>query len=275
MKRLPIVLILFLVFTATVFADDNYKVAPNIEYGSDPLQKMDIFSPVNAKNAPVILMVHGGAWMIGDKKNPNVVKNKGQYWLSRGYVFISVNYRMLPNADPLVQANDVAKALALVQKSIARWGGDPNKIILMGHSAGAHLVALLAANPSLAAAQGATPWRGTVMLDSAALDVVSIMNRRHYKFYDSAFGASSDFWQQVSPFYQLNKSAGPMLLVCSSQRWDSCPQAQAFSDKAKTLGVSTQILPQDLTHEQINETLGLPSDYTKAVDQFISAQVAK
>jgi arylformamidase len=269
--------LLFLQFimASLAFAGTDFKVAPNIEYGSDPLQKMDIFTPANAKNAPVILMVHGGGWSNGDKTNLNVVKNKGQYWLSRGYVFVSVNYRMLPQANPLQQADDVAKALAFTQKAIARWGGDGNKIILMGHSAGAHLVGLLSADPSIAAAQGAKPWKGSVLLDSAALDVEFIMQHRHFELYDPAFGTDEKFWQNASPFYRLQKSAPPMLLICSSQRMVSCPQAEKFSEKAKTLGVSTQILPQDLTHEQINETLGLPEDYTNAVDQFISAQLKK
>ncbi len=65
---------------------------------------------------------------------------------------------------------DVARALAAVQARAGEWGGDASRVVLMGHSAGAHLVALLSADPTRAAAEGAGPWRSAVVLDSAAID---------------------------------------------------------------------------------------------------------
>jgi acetyl esterase/lipase len=269
-----LIVLLFSFVVTPVFAAD-FNLTPNVSYGADPLQKMDIYAPKNVKNAPVIFMVHGGAWMIGDKSNSHVIKNKTAYWTSRGYIFISVNYRMLPNADPLQQESDIVDALVYAQKNIARWSGNKNKFILMGHSAGAHLIALLSANPQPALSKGAVKWKASVFLDSAALDVKSIMQRPHYRFYDSAFGKKENFWIQASPFYQITKNASPMLMICSIRRPDSCAQAEKFSDKAITLGASAQINRQNLTHEQINEELGLPGEYTKAVDAFIAAQLSK
>jgi arylformamidase len=265
---------LFLLFVPAASAVD-FKIIPNVQYGSDDLQKIDIYAPNGAKNAPVIVMVHGGGWAMGDKSNPNVVKNKGEYFLSHGFVFVSVNYRMLPKADPITQANDVASALAYVQKYIARWNGDPDKIILMGHSAGAHLVALLSADSSIATAQGARLWQGSVFLDSAALDVSAIMTHPHFSFFNDAFGRDPKYWDKASPITHLTKQGIPALAVCSSQRILSCPEAEKFAAKARTLNVSVTVLPQNLTHEEINETLGLPGDYTKAVDGFISARFTK
>src|SRR3546814_1535129 len=83
----------------------------------------------------------------------------------------------LREADPVTQAADVGHALAAVQARAAGWGGDPARILLIGHSAGAHLVAFLAADAGFAKRQGAKPWLGTVSLDSAALDVVELMQR--------------------------------------------------------------------------------------------------
>src|SRR6185312_10943064 len=135
---------------------------PDIAYGDDPAQRMDVYLPPRPERAPILLMVHGGGWRRGDKDNARVVGNKIARWLPKGVIFVSVDYRMMPDAKPLTQSEDVARALAKVQDLAPGWGGDPANIILMGHSAGAHLVALITAAPEIAAAQGAKPWKGAV-----------------------------------------------------------------------------------------------------------------
>lgn len=247
------------------------RVLRDIAYGSDPRQRMDVYLPREAKAAPVILMVHGGAWRLGDKAMQRVVENKVARWLPQGFILVSTNYRLLPQAAPLQQSEDVARALAKAQSLAVGWGGDAGKFILMGHSAGAHLVALLAASPGVAQQQGASPWLGTIALDSAALDVVQIMQSRHASFYDRAFGKDPAYWQAASPWHQLKAGTAPLLLVCSSRRDDSCPQAQQFTAHASALGVQAQVLAQDLSHKGINEELGRPGAYTGAVEAFMAS----
>jgi acetyl esterase/lipase len=246
------------------------KLLKDIAYGEADAQKMDVYLPAHAEHAPVILMVHGGGWRRGDKAMSQVVDNKAARWLAQGYIFISINYRMLPKADVLTQADDVARALAAAQSHADAWGGDPAKFILMGHSAGAHLVALLSAAPARVQAQGAHPWLGTVVLDSAALDVVKIMQSRHYRLYDKAFGKDETFWKSASPFHALSATALPTLLVCSTTRPDKpCDQADAFAAKAVALGVRAEVSGQALSHKEVNQTLGLPGAYTDTVDRFM------
>ncbi len=220
-------------------------------------------------------MVHGGGWRIGDKANRSVVENKIAHWLPQGHVFVSVNNRLLPQADPMTQARDVAKALAAVQAHAVEWSADPSHIVLMGHSAGAHLVALLSARPRTAYEQGAKAWLGTVLLDSAALDVERVMRGRHLRLYDEAFGASADDWRSASPIVQLTAAAPPLLLVCSTRRRDDpCGTAREFATKAGALSVKATVLPQDLTHAEVNRNLGLPGPYTDAVDAFLRGLAA-
>ncbi|WP_230368715.1 alpha/beta hydrolase [Paludibacterium denitrificans] len=128
-------------------------------YGSHPAQKLELYLPEHTKTAaPIIIMVHGGAWCVGDMDAANVVNNKLAHWLPKGFIFVSANYRMLPDqADVLTRASDVARAIAYVQKHAADWHGDPSQIIVMGHSAGAHLVSLLSADPAMARTYGAQP----------------------------------------------------------------------------------------------------------------------
>ena len=244
----------------------------DIVYGSDEAQRMDAYIPANAQNAPVIFMVHGGGWKHGDKAMNRVVENKVKRWLPKGIIVVSTNYRMLPKADPLVQANDVALALAKAQALASSWGGDSKCFVIMGHSAGAHLVSLITADSAITQQQGVQPWLGTVMLDSAGYDIEKVMASRHMRLYDNAFGTDKELWKNASPSYHLKQKTVPMLAVCSTERKDKpCIQAQAFVDKAVLLGSQASTLPEAMSHGEINGELGLESEYTEAVEMFIKS----
>lgn len=243
----------------------------DIAYGAHPKQRLDVYRPRNPHAAPVIVMVHGGAWRTGDKAARSVVSNKAARWVPKGFILVSVNYRLLPEADAYAQADDVARAIAHVQAHARTWGGDPARVIVMGHSAGAHLVALLGAAPRKA--HDARPWLGTVALDSAVLDVPAVLGRpRAPGFYAQAFGTDPARWKQGSPVHVLQRGATPLLAVCSLQRRDgSCRQADAYVERAKALGVMARALPQNLSHGQINHLLGTPGPLTDGVEAFMAA----
>jgi len=249
------------------------RVLRNVAYGAHPLQKLDVYradGPV--ADAPVIVMVHGGGWRFGDKNSGGVVGAKATRWLPRGFLFVSVNYRMLPEHDVLAQADDVARALALVQARARGWGGDPARIVLMGHSAGAHLAALVSADPARWRATGLQPWLGTVSLDAGALDVGAIMGKRHLRLLDDAFGTDPEFWAATSPTAALMPGARPLLAVCSRlRRDDPCAQSRSFAARAVAVGTRAEVLPQELSHGDINGLLGHPSSYTSAVERFMAS----
>jgi len=249
------------------------RVLRNVAYGTDEKQRLDVYLPTQTTaNAPVIFMVHGGAWRTGDKAMSNVVDNKVARWVPKGVVFISVNYRLLPQTDPLTQAQDVATALAFAQQNASQWHADPTQFVLMGHSAGAHLVSLLAANPNLIN-QSNPHWLGTVSLDSAAYDIPAIMATKHYRFYDKAFGTDAAYWQSTSPSWQLKpQSPAAFLAVCSTKRPDApCDQAEQFVLKAQQQHFTATRQPEPLTHKEINQQLGLDNDYTHKVETFLAA----
>ena len=247
------------------------RLLKDVPYANEGKQRMDVYLPRQPAGAPVIFMVHGGAWRLGDKDARAVVENKVARWVPQGFIFISTNYRLLPDTAPLEQAEDIARALATAQAKAASWGGDPTRFILMGHSAGAHLVALVATSPEIVRRAGAKPWLGSVLLDSAALDVVTIMQARHARFYDRAFGKDPAYWRAVSPVHGLSENTAPLLAVCSSQRSESCPQASRFFEKATALGVRASVLQQDRSHQEINQQLGLANPYTDAVEVFMGS----
>lgn len=257
------------------------QVIRDVAYGDHARQKFDIYLPPDSpanKNRPVILMVHGGAWRIGSKTARGVVENKMAHWLAQGYIFISTNYRLVPDATPLQQAEDVAAALALAQSQAAQWGGDARQFILVGHSAGAHLVSQLAANPSLMQRAGAQAWLGTIALDIATYDISKLMSEKHYPLYDKAFGNDPALWRAMSPMATLSKNnvaqvgARHFLAVCSSTREEHpCQQAKQFVDYANSLGLDARVLPQALKHGEINDLLGKSNAYTDKVDQVIAS----
>ena len=249
----------------------------NVAYGSDPLQKLDVYMPAGgAYKAPVILMVHGGGWYQGDKMDSPVVLNKVQNWVPPGTVFISINYPLVPKVNALQEAQSVALALGYAQRHATEWGGDPNKFVLMGFSAGGHLVSLVASSPAVVQSTPASlrplPWLGTVALDSAVYDVVSTMNNPyHQSMFDAAFGSDPKVWTAASPTAQMKARMAPFLAVCSSQEDYSCAWAQAFVDQALGYGTDALVLSQDLNHGDINNNLGLPSSYTTQVSAFMAA----
>lgn len=258
--------------TAARAAPAGTRVVRDVAYGPDPAQRFDVYVPTRpaagAASLPVIFFVHGGAWANGDKTNSRVLEPKVGHWADQGYIVVSANYRLLPT--PVAQqADDVAAAIAFAQSRAASWGGDPKRFILMGHSAGAHLVALISAGAHTATTP--QPWRGSVLLDSAALDVPALMNDRHLRLYDRAFGADPQQWTAVSPIAQLARGTPPMLAVCSSRRRESCGRADRFAAKATGLGGQVHVLREDLSHMQINATLGAASDYTAQVDAFLQS----
>lgn len=250
----------------------------DVAYGPAPRERLDVFLPTApVRGAPVIVMVHGGGWCVGDKAMAGVTEAKVARWVSRGFVFVSVNYPMVNDgADALAQGGAIAKAAAFVQAHAAEWGGDPGKVVLMGHSAGAHLVSLVNADAELRRRHGVRPLLATVSLDAGAIDVVKQMPNV-YPFlklrYREAFGEQEAQWIAASPYHRLDRSASPWLGVCSTTRQDDpCGQARAYVEKSRGLGVPAEVLPQPMGHGAINKTLGEESAYTRAVEAFLAGR---
>ncbi len=248
------------------------RIERDVPYGLHPAQRLDLYAPAGAQGSPVLVLVHGGAWTLGDKAQPGVVLHKVRHWLPRGWIVVSLNYRLLPEADPLQQADDVARAIGAVQRDVPRWGGDGQRVALCGHSTGAHLAALVLADASLAAAHGLQPPQTAVLLDSAALDVVQVMEGAHLPLHDRAFGDDPAYWRQSSPWHCVQHALPPLLLVCAQDREAATQQAERFAERARGAGGSAQVSAVALSHREINEQLGQHEELTRLVDDFLGAQ---
>jgi acetyl esterase/lipase len=113
-------------------------------HDADYHQALDVIGPPDARNAPVVIVVHGGSWMVGDKDFYGRYRGVGRFLAQKGMVAVLINYRLSPAVKHPEHVKDVARAYAWVRHNITKYGGDPDRIFLCGHSAGGHLVALLA-----------------------------------------------------------------------------------------------------------------------------------
>jgi len=117
-------------------------------YPGKDRQVLDVFRPEKAKGLPVVLFVHGGTWLMGDKDFYGINRKAGKMFARSGYVTAVMNYRLSPFVRHPEHAKDVARAFAWVQRNIAKYGGDPTRVVLIGHSAGGHLATLVATDPT-------------------------------------------------------------------------------------------------------------------------------
>ena len=246
------------------------KLAADIPYGKSPKHKFDVYYPENSSKAPVIFMIHGGAWQGGDKANKGEFENKVSHWVTRGFVLISTNYRTLPELKPVEQIQDIEAAVRFAQQNADKWGGAEDKFIMMGHSSGAHLVALFSANFEQAKKTGIKPWLGTVSLDISGYDIVKkVTGANPSDFYIEYFGKSPRLVEKASPYHVLQTEIPPFMAVCSRRSVDACSQANSFLAKAEKLGGRVALLAVDLSHMEVNGRLGVNSCYTSDVDDFL------
>jgi len=115
---------------------------------------LDLFLPRGRKDYPVVLLVHGGAWIFGDNRCCGLYSSVGEFLASRGIGAVLPNYRLSPGVKHPEQIKDVARAFAWTRAHIAEYGGRPDQLFLVGHSAGGHLVSLLATDQKYLAAEG-------------------------------------------------------------------------------------------------------------------------
>lgn len=255
---------------STLALANSVEVLKDIRYGEDKAQTFDVYIPTKVKDAPVIFMIHGGAWSGGDKADKGNVENKVAHWTNKGFIFVSTNYRTLPAVAPIGQAKDIERSLRFAQQQASSWGGSADKFILMGHSSGAHLASLVSANYLSLVGNGVKPWLGTVSIDISGYDIVKkVFGETPSKFYQDKFGKELDYLKKASPLHRLTDKIPPFLAICSTQNGDACEQATHFLNKAKSLGSYSELIVSDFSHNNLNSELGKAVCYTKNVDIFL------
>lgn len=274
-------------FMERMGADHAPKVpgSETISYGADPLQALDIWRAKGAKGpAPLIVFVHGGGWKRGDKDNATG-RFKAVHYPGQGYAFASINYRLVPAAKVEQQAADVAGAVRALVDRAASLGIDRRRIVLMGHSAGAHLVALVGTDERYLKGAGLSyaDLAGVIPIDGAAYDVPAQMSDGPpimQKTYAQAFGTDSVRQKALSPTAQAAAPNAPAFLLLYVQRPDGVRQARALGAALERGGsrVEHGSFPGEglKGHAEINRSLGDPAYApTGAVDAWLKRLFAR
>jgi arylformamidase len=299
--RFSALLLATLAFPAPASAAYTRHLDLSYDLGSPPAvaaqNQLDLYSPAGARRGSraVVVWVHVGGWQQGDKRNQ--IRRKVDLFTGRGYVFVSVNYRLsgvAPPTGPLDpnrvkfpdHPHDVGEAIGWLERNVARYGGDPTRIVLMGHSAGAHLVSLVGTDPRYLRAYGVSPRQilGVVSLDTAAYDVVRLgdpARNEGARGAWSVFGtpeenAATGAWAAASPLRWADPGDPPFLLVIQ-EKAKRARQNQS-QRMARALGLASDaLLAVPLNHAGINRTLGAtpdPNTETLHVTRFVRDAIA-
>lgn len=258
-------------------ASNPYAAAPKIDrtviYGDHLRQQVDVFTPENGiDEGPLVVFIHGGAWTMGSHK---AIGSKPQHFNDNGYYFASAGYRLLPDSPVEQQASDIGEALRSLRGQAQSIGFNADQIVLMGHSAGAHLAALVATDPSYAGeAFGAI--KGVVLLDGAGYDVTARIAQagpRDWQIYNTAFGPLPERRVALSPVTHIGAADAPnWLALYVEEREEAREQSQMLVSALSEAGVSATALPIAGTdHGRMNRELGTAEGaaQTEAVDAFL------
>ncbi|HEX4610108.1 MAG TPA: alpha/beta hydrolase [Urbifossiella sp.] len=190
----------------------------DIAYRSDPAadpdrHKLDLYVPSGEKNFPVLFFVHGGTWRSGNK---GMYVALGEAFAKLGIGTVVINYRLSPAVKHPAHVEDVAKAFAWTRENVGKYGGDKEKITLFGHSAGGHLVSLLATDPAYLKAENLTPAavRGVVSVSG----VYSIAPE--LPLFHPIFGTDEKVCRLASPLSHVTGKQPPFLLAYGDKDFD-------------------------------------------------------
>lgn len=240
--------------------------------------ELDIYRLSASRNAPVLLYVHGGAWAAGSK---STVHNMPAHVTKLGFVFVSVDYRLVPNVSVQDQLGDINSALGWIAQNIDRFGGNPSNLHLIGHSAGAHLVMMSAVAPKPTTErlikQGAL--RSVISNDTRAYDIPRIAagarRGKLPRLYARAFGQDPAFWKSMSPIHHLapHQSYPAFLLLYSGTGDGAVRQsfARDFASNLRKSGGQISLFDgRDYSHREMNTGIGTATDLTQAIDGFLA-----
>lgn len=215
--------------------------------------RLDIYQPTAKATAPrpVVLFIHGGNWNSGSKDDI-LYKAIGRRLAKNGFVGVVMSYRLAPQVLVPQQAADCARALAWTVAHIKEYGGDPAHLVLMGHSAGGGLAALLATgSDSLLANYGlpATAAHAVLLDDPAGLDMLDYLTKMQYPNdaqYLVPFSKDPAVWRQASALYHLRAGAPPMSMYIGGETYPSIKSSsEKFRQRLTQLGAAPKytILP--------------------------------
>jgi arylformamidase len=280
MRITPLLLVLCL---ASPISADEPKAHLGLAYADTKNQRqtLDVYAPNQGKGLPVVVWIHGGGWQAGDKKE---VHHKPQAFADKGFVFVSINYRLLPDKVTIKQmAEDVAKAIRWVHDHAKDCGGDPDTMIVMGHSAGAQLAALVCTDERYLKAEGLplSIIKACVPVDGDTYDVmmqIMTVEKKRADIYRIKFGDEM-MQKELSSVTHVakDKHIPPFLILHVADHPETKGQSQRLVKVLQEAGISAKAYPAEgKNHTTINADLGIAGDRpTQEMWAFLSGVLKK
>jgi len=256
----------------------SVKLTEGCAYGANALQKLDIYSDSEAKvnKRPVVIYIHGGGFVSGDRISS--VGSMPQFFNGNGYIFVSIDYRLSPQYRYPAHVQDLARAIAWVKAHIGAYGGNGEKIFLLGHSAGAQMAALVTSDEQFLRKEGTgiNAVSGVVLLDGGAYDVTaSLLSKSERPVNSQAFSNNPAVWRQASPMSHVKagKHMPPYLIFYVAGTRQGAGQSIKLSRLLEHSHVPVILKKIDhKNHRTLNYDLGRPDDWQKKlVIDFLQA----
>lgn len=181
--------------------------------------KLNVYQPTKSKNNPVVIFIHGGYW---DQGNKDIYGFLGRNFAKKDIVTVIPNYTLSPDGNYDTMAKEVASAIQWTYDNIEKYGGNPHQIFLMGHSAGGHLIALVATNPKYL--KNSDLIKGVILNDAAGLDIYSELKENPpttFHHYNTTWTADENNWKDASPIYFLSEKTPPFYIYVGSKTFSS------------------------------------------------------
>ncbi|PRX28477.1 alpha/beta hydrolase family protein [Paraburkholderia sp. BL18I3N2] len=198
-------------------AGESFEAARELAYGSHERQRLDVFASEETRrkgNADVVLFVHGGAFLRGSKSFNGLIYDNVSRWFARqGCVALNVEYRLAPDAPYPAGADDVAAALAWALRHVGEFGGNPQRIFLVGHSAGGAHVATYLCDPLFDKLRGSMPRVAGAVLISARLVADVHADNPNADGVRAYFGADQTRYAARSPLTHAAHFDTPLMVV--------------------------------------------------------------
>jgi acetyl esterase/lipase len=275
-----------------IIRDVVYRPSYEGEDGNQDKNKLDLYIPRGKKAYPVIFFVHGGAWLHGNKNQFGMYSVLALAWARHGIGTVSINYRLSPGVKHPEHIKDVARAFAWTHKNIARYGGRPDQIFVCGHSAGGHLVALLATDErylqaeglSLKDIRGAMPISGVYRIHDLQINAGitrspeagagnAAKSRRRGPLFSSVFGSDREARRDASPLVHVKPGLPPFLVLYADHDLPQLPEmGRDFCAALKGQNCEVQTLEiKQRTHISILLNLAQEGDPAgQAILEFIA-----
>jgi acetyl esterase/lipase len=261
------------------------QTGTKVMYGSDAAQRVLVWPAkdrAGGSRPPLAVFIHGGGWQKGF---PELVDNKPAWFKEHGWAFASIGYRLLPDSPVEEQARDVGRALAKLRAEAAKFGYNPDRILLFGHSAGAHLTALVSSDPQYAGNSFAA-IKAAILIDGACYDVPRQIESSAWmakRTYIPAFGEDPARQRALSPITHAGgRDVGDWLLLYTSARDDAQAQSEALAAALRRGGTLTELVKVPSTkrnplagHLEINKEFGTSGYAANPQIEAIMRRVAK